>query len=199
MTETCYKAVRPDGTDFHSGQVRWLPPEGESLPHDGLIVTHPSVRRKTVRGGAKGYLSVATVPTDCKGMGWPCRLARVERTRAAVWTPEPVGLPNKRASWRWRVVEELDPRLALGPQADQIIALIDRVGRLTHEEIDDLVHARGAAWDAAWDAAWGAAWVAAGDAAWALVVADLIPGDTYQALVGPWASVISDPMQAVAP
>lgn len=210
MAETYCKAVRPDGTDFHSGQVRWLPPEGESLPHDGLIVTHPSVRRKTVRGGAKGYLSVATVPTDCTGMGWPCRLARVERTRAAVWTPD-ADLPHKRASWKWRVVEELDPRLALGPQADQIVALFERASRLTHEEIMGLAHARGAAGDAAGDAAWAAAWDAAWDAAWvaardaarvaagALVVADLIKPEHYRALVGPWASVCGDPMQGVAP
>ena len=187
MTETFFKAVRLDGTDFHSGQVRWLPPEGEPLPHGGLIVTHPTTRKRTSEDAAH-YLSVATVPTDCKGMGWPCRLARVERTRAAVWTPDPVGLPNKRASWRWRVVEELDPRLALGPQADQIIALIERARRLTHEEIAGLAHARGAVRSGARYAAW----VAARDAAVATLARDLITTEHHDLLIGPWRAVTGD-------
>ena len=123
MTETYFKAVQLDGTDFYSGTVRWLPPVGESLPPDGLIVTHPTVREKT-RRGAYEYLSVATTPTDCTSMVWPCRLARVERTRAAVWAPDADRLPHKRASWRWRVVEELDPTLALGPQGAEVAALV---------------------------------------------------------------------------
>ena len=28
MTTTYFKAVRPDGTDFHSGTVQWAPPDG---------------------------------------------------------------------------------------------------------------------------------------------------------------------------
>ena len=86
-TETYYKAVPPDGTDFFSGTVRWLPPAGEPLPDGGLIVTHPTTRKKSLRGAAT-YLSVSTAPADCTGFEWPCRLARVERTRAAVWTPD---------------------------------------------------------------------------------------------------------------
>ena len=39
---TYYKAVRPDGMDFFSGTVRWLPPVGEPLPEGGLIVRHPT-------------------------------------------------------------------------------------------------------------------------------------------------------------
>ena len=183
MTETFFKAVRPDGTDFRTGTVRWLPPVGESLPDDGLVVTHPTARKK-MPGGAADYLSVATVPTDCTGMEWPCRLARVERTRAAVWTPDADYLPHKRASWQWRVVEELDPTLALGPQGAEVAAIIDRAGRLTAHEVvalDAAWHAaRAAAWDAreaagvaagaardaAWSATWGTAWEAAWVAAW---------------------------------
>ena len=189
---TYFKAVRMDGTDFYTSIVRWLPPIGELLPEGGLIVRHPTARKRTT-GNAVRYLSVATVPTDCTGMEWPCRLARVERTRAAVWQPEPDALPNKAASWQWRVVEELDATLTLGPQGREVAALIERAARLTSDEVAGLATAwyteDGAAWYTAWaaardtagaaakaaarvaareaarDAAWNAAWDAAGDAA----------------------------------
>ena len=35
-----YKAVRPNGTDFHSGTVRWLP-EDLNIPDVGWRVSHP--------------------------------------------------------------------------------------------------------------------------------------------------------------
>ena len=214
---TYFKAVRMDGTDFYAGIVRWLPPVGEPLPEGGLIVRHPTARKRTT-GKAAHYLSVATVPTDCTGMGWPCRLARVERTRAAVWQPEPDALPNKAASWQWRVVEEFDATLTLGPQGREVAALIERAARLTGDEVAGLATAWYAAGDAAWYAAWYAAWVAAGDAArvaardaardaagdaardaaraaardaaGALTVRDLISTERYDTLTRPWASVI---------
>ena len=217
MTGTFYKAVRPDGTDFYTGTVRWLPPVGESLPDDGLIVTHPTVRKKSP-GGACDYLSVATVATDCTGMEWPCRLARVERTRAAVWTPDGELLPHKRASWQWRVVEELDPTLALGPQGAEVAAIIDRARRLTDGEAEALDAARVAiryadlvaAWDAAYGATYddrdavyvatrnaarvsrGTAQEATKDAVLAVLARDLISESDYQLLAGPWLSVIGD-------
>ena len=174
---TYFKAVRMDGTDFYTGIVRWLPPVGEPLPEGGLIVRHPTARKRTT-GGAAHYLSVATVPTDCTGMGWPCRLARVERTRAAVWQPDPDGLPNKAASWQWRVVEELDATLTLGPQGREVAALIERAARLTGDEVAGLATAWYATGDDAWYAARYttrdaavvaaryAAWYATGAAAW---------------------------------
>ena len=157
---TYYKAVRPDGTDFRTGTVRWLPPVGDPMPGGGMVVTHPTSRNRT-DGGADGYLSVATVATECTGMRWPCRLAVVEPTRAAVWTPDPGTLPSKRASWQWRVVAEIDAHQALGPQGPEVVAIIDRVRMLTADELRQL----GAAWVAAWVAAWDAAWDAARDAA----------------------------------
>ena len=214
---TYFKAVRMDGTDFYTGIVRWLPPVGEPLPEGGLIVLHPTARKRTT-GDAVHYLSVATAPTDCTGMEWPCRLARVERTRAAVWQPDPDGLPNKAASWQWRVVEELDATLTLGPQGREVAALIERAARLTGDEAAGLATAwaaatatawaaaRATAWAAARYAAWVAAWYAAGDAArdaaWyaagdaardaagALTVRDLISTERYDTLTRPWASVI---------
>ena len=173
---TYFKAVRMDGTDFHTGIVRWLPPLAGSLPVGGLIVRHPTARKRTT-GKAAHYLSVATVPTDCTGTGWPCRLARVERTRAAVWQPEPDALPNKAASWQWRVFEELDATLTLGPQGREVAALIERAARLTGDEVAGLAPggtaggaarraaARAAAWYARRAAARATTWYAARDAA----------------------------------
>ena len=163
MTETYWKAVRMDGTDFHTGTVRWLPPVGEPLPEGGLIVRHPTTRKRTT-GNAVHYLSTATVPTDCTGMGRPCRLARVKRTRAAVWQPDPDALPNKMASWQWRVVEELDATLTLGPQGREVAALIERLARLTDDEVAGSATAQDTARDAARSAAWYAALVAASGA-----------------------------------
>ena len=198
---TYFKAVHMDGTDFYTGIVRWLPPVGELLPEGGLIVRHPTARKRTT-GDAAHYLSVATVPTDCTGMEWPCRLARVERTRAAVWQPEPDALPNKAASWQWRVVEELDATLTLGPQGREAAALIERAARLTDDEVAGLATAWYATGDDAWyaaryttrDAAWDAARYAARYAVWyaacALPVRDLISTEHYDTLTRPWASVI---------
>ena len=211
MTETYWKAVRMDGTDFHTGIVRWLPPVGEPLPEGGLIVLHPTARTRTT-GSAAHYLSVATVPTDCTGMQWPCRLALVEAADAAVWTPDATALPSKRAAVVWLVTAEVDAWQALGPQGREVAAIIDRARMLTTDELRRLgaardaardaawvaardaarVAARGAAWCAAWDAAWGAARDAARDAALATLVRDLITPKQYDLLMAPWRTVIGD-------
>ena len=211
-----WKAVRPDGTDFFSGQVRWLPPAGEPLPEGGLIVRHPTATTPSFGNDAADYLSVSTVPTGCTGMQWPCRLALVEAVDTAVWTPDAIALPSKRASWQWRVVAEVDAWQALGPQGREVAAIIDRARMLTTDELRQLTAAWGAAWDAAWgaargaawgaarDAAWGAAWGAAWDAAWdaawgaawgaalATLVRDLITPEQHDLLMAPWRTVIGD-------
>ena len=204
---TYYKAVRPDGMDFFSGTVRWLPPVGDPMPGGGMVVTHPTSRNRT-DGGADGYLSVATVATECTGMRWPCRLAVVEPTRAAVWTPDPGTRPSKRASWQWRVVAEVDAHQALGPQGREVAAIIDRARMLTTDELRQLDAAWNATWGAAWGATWGAArgaaWDAARDATWgtardaarnaalATLVRDLITPKQYDLLMAPWRTVIGD-------
>ena len=159
---TYYKAVRPDGTDFHTGTVQWATPgAGPTRPR---TVKHPTA--KQVGSDASGYLSVSTVPTDCTGMVWPCRLLTVEPVEGyPVTTPNPDDLPHKRASISWRVTGEVDAHTALGPQAAQIATLIRRAATITEDEARRLRAARGAAWDAARGAAWGAAWDAAWDAA----------------------------------
>jgi hypothetical protein len=157
-----YKAVRPNGTDFHTGKVRWAPPAG----HEGeWVVTHPT--SKAVGDHPSKYLSVSTVPTDCTGMNWPCRLLEVETVNGSQpVTLGPKNLPNKRAAVAWRVVGERPAREALGPQGQHVTAMVSRAKILTMDEAERL----SAAWDdAAGDAAgyatWNAAWNATGDAA----------------------------------
>ena len=166
-----YKAVRPDGTDFRTGTVQWATPgRGRTRPR---TVKHPTA--KQVGADASEYLSASTVPTECTGMEWPCRLLTVEPVEGhEVTTPEPDTLPHKRASVAWRVTGEVDAHAALGPQSAQIATLIRRAATITEDEARRLRTARadgggaaqGAVWDAAWDAVWGAAWGAARGAAW---------------------------------
>lgn len=209
MTATFFKAVRPDGGSFHDPTFRWLPEDGV-IPEEGWLVEHPSPAARIGRGSgasASGYLSVATVATDCTGVQWPCRLLEVE----------PVGracldnlYPSKRRVRAARVVRELDPRLAFGPQGEHVAALIERAGRLTVDEEHRASAARvtagdsGAAWYAAWRAdttrcaAWEAtreaelvgAWAAVCDAALGLITRDLISTAHYDTLTRPWVSVI---------
>lgn len=176
---TFWKATREDGTDFYTGIIHYVP---------GEVVRHPE---PDLDGDASGYLSVADAPTECTGMSWPCKLFEVE----PVGDCRRVGvMPHKIACVAMRVVREVDARLALGPQADEVVALIERASRLTVDEAAALdaarVAARVAAWVAArdaavvaarvtaldaamdaaqvatWVAARGATWVATRDAAW---------------------------------
>ena len=128
---TYYKAVHPDGMDFFSGKVRWLPPVGEPLPEGGLIVRHPTATTPSFGDDAADYLSVSTEPANCTSMQWPCRLARLEATDAAVWTPDATALPDKRAAVVWLVTAEVDAWQALGPQGREVVAIIDRARMLT--------------------------------------------------------------------
>ena len=127
----------------------------------GEIVEHPNPGSP---GGedAKGYLSVSVSPTDCTGMKWPCRLFEVEPVEGApVWEPTP-GLPSKRASHAWRVVRELPAYEALGPNGAEVAAFLNLLPTLTSTQ-----------------------WVAAWDAAWALLVRDLITTEQFDTLTAP--------------
>ena len=142
-----YKSVRLNGTDFHTGELQWAPPEGHEAP---WIVYHQSGRQEVPSAHPRDFLSVATVPTDCSGMAWPCRLLQVRPVEGhPVATPGGRLLPNRVVATAWEVIAELDPRLALGPQADQLIALLDTAERLTGDKLRDLAAARFAAWFAA--------------------------------------------------
>ena len=156
---TRYKATRPDGTDFHTGTVDY----GQALASG-----QPIIHRSTMRSSAADYFSVATAPTACTGMAWPCRLFEVATVDE--WTPEPADLPHKRATHSLTVVAEVDAHITLGGNGRQIAAIITTLKTISFEDAQKL----GAAWDAqnaAWgaqNAAWGAAWGAwdARNAAW---------------------------------
>ena len=206
MTETYWKAARPDGTDFWTGTVRWLP---RTPLKRSRIVRHPS-STCAVRGDHSTSLAVSTDPTKLHGAGWPMRLCRVEPVEDVIVTDT-----YKRQSLAWRVVEEVDPAIRFGQQGPHVVALIARARVLTAGWDAAWDAAWAAAWDAAWDAAWAAAWAAAWDAAWAaardaawaaayhaardaavaLVVRDLIgqhglTQDHYDILTRPWRTLI---------
>ena len=189
-----FKSTRPDGTDFYTGTVNYAAAltSGEPLPELSGDVAFPG----------PGWYHLATVPTECVGMLWPCRLFEVE----------PVGdvmmdnaHPHKIGARSVRVLREIDAHRVFGPQGEQAAALIERCRTLSAVEVDRLaaaweaswdaadrdvtwvaalIAARAAAWEAAWDAIWDAIWAArstarratraAGDAAAALLCRDLI-------------------------
>lgn len=187
---TYYKATRPDGTDFQTGSIDYA-----AALATGQTIEHHAA--KMVRDDPSTYLSVSIHPANCIGMRWPCRLFVVQ----------PVGRilkaeisDSKRACRALRVTEERPAHEALGPQGDQVAALIERAGSLTAGEATKLVAAQDAARVAAWTAARVAAWdaarvaarVAAWDAAFAMITRDLITPEQFDALYGPWREAIDE-------
>ena len=170
-----YKATRPNGTDFYTGTVDYAAAlaSGEPLPE--------------LPGGGEfpgeGWYHLATVPTECVGMSWPCRLFEVEPV-GSVHTD--TDHPHKIGTTSVRVLREIEAHRVFGPQGEQVAALIGRCRSLTGDELDRLDAARVAAWDATWvaardatwvwgaarEAAWGAAWGAATEAAWGAATRD---------------------------
>ena len=168
---TYFKAIRPNGTDFYTGSVQWAPPEG----HVGeWVVRHPT--SSEIGSHLSKYLSVATAPTDCAGMKWPCRLLEVEAV-GEVTTPNRA-FPHKRAGVAFRVLREAPATEALGPQGEHVAALIRSIPDITGTTAARVALARRAVLDAAWnasrkasrnatlDASREAALGAARDAAW---------------------------------
>ena len=183
---TWWKATRPDGTDFYTGTVDYAGALASGDPTPALSGSGPFP--------GPGWYHLATVPTECIGTSWPCRLFEVE-------PDDDLGDYRPRGAYKVgatavRVLAEVDAHVALGPQGVQVAALIARCGTLTADDMARLGAAwdatrdatrrdaargvatrgawdttRGAAWDAARGArgargaAWGAAWDAARDAA----------------------------------
>jgi hypothetical protein len=182
---TYWKATRPDGTDFYTGTVDYAAALASGEPTPALS------------GGGEfpgsGWYHLATVPTECVGMSWPCRLFEVEPVGDQTLDTEH---PYKIGCSSVRVVREVDGHVALGPQGAEVAALIGRTRTLTGDEAKRLDAAWYAAGEAAWDAAWDAARDAALGAAWGLLLRDLIgqhPGwdqDAYDLLTGPWRDAI---------
>ena len=150
---TYFKAVQPDGTDFYTGTVQWVPESG--IPSEGFAVTHPT---STVWGVLHStHLCASTSPTDCIGFRWPCRLLAVEPL-----TEIHRHVGTKVSALSWRVVRELPATQALGPQGEAAAAFIDGLRRLDAESLARLADA---ARDPAWSTAWSTAWYAARDTA----------------------------------
>jgi hypothetical protein len=197
---TFYKATRPDGTSFHDGVTKW---------QVGRIVRHPAPNLASGLCSA-GVLHFSDAPGETLvGGSWPCRLFEVEPRGEMIGPDE-----HKYGTTALKVVVELPAWQALGPNGEEVAALIERCKTLTGEEIRRLYAAlyaaqyaarysawdaarnaarnaawdaaRNAAWDAAWDVAWNVAWYAARNAAWALLVKDLITPEQFEMLYGPW-------------
>ena len=168
---TFYKAVRPDGTDFYSATVDYAAALASGEPTPALSGEGPFP--------GEGWYHLATVPTGCVGMLWPCRLFEVEPVGDQTLDTEH---PYKVGCRQVRVVREVDGHIALGPQGAEVAALISRIKALTGDEAERL--------GTAGDAAWGAAG--------ALVSRDRIgqhPGwdqDAYDLLTRPWANTIGE-------
>ena len=159
---TYFKAVRPNGASFHDPLFKWA-------TEVGGVTYHPTHGRSGNTSTAAGYLSVSTTATDCTGMRWPCRLLEVEPV-GEVFTPDPAGMPNKRAGLVFRTVRELPAHEVFGPSGEHVVALVERCSRLTPEEAERFYAVWYAVWyaarDAVRDAAWAAVWDAARDTAW---------------------------------
>jgi hypothetical protein len=201
-----WKAVRPDGTDFHTGTVDYA----------GALATGKPVARKPLRTvfacctDGVYHASDAAAETLIGG-SWPCRLFQVSGRPV-------VQQGHKRGFRSLRVLREVPAHLALGPNGEQVAALIAQASRISPEQAAQLNAARGAAREAAWgapgigaeyaaweaardaargaarDAVWDAARVTAGvasRAATGLLVRDLVSSEVFDTLYGPWASVMS--------
>jgi hypothetical protein len=157
---TYYKATKMDGTDFHTGKI------------DYTRVPLPQMSGKGEFPGA-GWLHLATVPTECVGASWPCRLFEIEPANGAI-TQMVDSHPHKIGVDSAYVVKEIESWQFFGPQGKEIVALLAKIKSLTPEQIKNLnaawsaagYAARSAAGYAARSAAGSAARSAAGYAAW---------------------------------
>jgi hypothetical protein len=127
MTETYFKAITPEGLDFHTRTVDY----GSAVKarsKAGKTVSH--VRPKVGSENALHYISVATVATDCTGFSWPARLLEVEAV-GEVWTPHPSNMPNKRGVEAFRVIRELPAWQLFGAEGEHIVKIIQARDALT--------------------------------------------------------------------
>ena len=192
---TYYKATRMDGTDFHTGKI------------DYTRVPLPEMSGEGEFPGA-GWLHLATTPTECVGASWPCRLFEIEPDNyAKVYQDK--DHPHKIGTTKAFVTREIESWKFFGPQGKEVVALIERVKKLTAEDCRKLSAARSAARSVAYSVAYSAAYSAArsaadsaaysvvysaadsaADSVLALVVRDKITPAHYDTLTTPWRTTI---------
>ena len=168
---TFYKVTRPDGGSFHDPTVVYeVGKRVRPKPHTG---------KRRLCG--QGVLHASPTAAQAMRYGqWPCKVFEVEG--------KPFLEEDDKAGFKQlRVVREVEPWQAFGPNGREVQAVLDRIAVCTSDEVEELA--------AAWDAARAAARGAARDAAWGAVVADLIGQYGYtqkhhDLLTGPWRKVI---------
>ena len=182
-----YKATRPDGTDFYTGTIDYA----AALETGKRVRPREWTRQQVTISGERfgewttcspGVLHASDAPAETLiGGGWPCRLFVVEGN------PVIEANGHKYGFRQLHVTAELPAWQALGPNGQQVVALIERARILTATELDGLAAARVAAWAAAWAAVFG----------------DVIgqygfTQDHYDLLTGPWREAIGEPLTAKA-
>lgn len=129
-TTSYYVATKPDGTDFRNGSSL----DYATALEDGktIIVLDPKgpwrvrIPQEAASGSENAWpVQVGIAPTDVLA-DWPCRLFRVEGTTI---TDNHMWGEYKLDSVR--VLEEMDPKRVLGPQADGLIAMFEDAARIT--------------------------------------------------------------------
>lgn len=148
-----YKATKPDGTDFYTGTVDYA----------AALTAGKPVRRKPAAEvyytcSDLVYHAADAAAETLVGCSWPCRLFEV--------TGKPVAQEGHKFGFRsLRVLREIPAHLALGPNGEEVAALIAVASRITYDQAQKLAAAQAAAWDGAQAAAQAAARAAARDAA----------------------------------
>lgn len=195
---TFFKAVRPNGRDFFSDSIDY----GAALV-SGEVLRHPAPHKR--RDLPSTYFSVSVKPAETLyGSFWPARLFRVEPVGSVMGSSV---FKHKRAVSALRVIEELPAWQVFGPNGREVAAVVQREALVTLDEdylmylaATALVNTRSAARRRALDTALLNARIAAfrvvstvgWNAGYAYVVRDLITESDFQALAGPWLSVIGD-------
>jgi hypothetical protein len=203
-----YKASRPNGTDFYTGKIDYA-----AALKSKKSLKHP--RPGSVGSpDAAGYISVATLTTDCTSFQWPARLFEVEIVGES-WTPSS-SMPNKRAGHELKVVRELPAWQLFGPRGESIVAIID-AGASSYQERVRRSRLRPVNWSSAYNNLWsvvndgrayraslraalGALCVRLGGfsdgrtaygAALAVLLRDLLDPTDFTTLVAPYADVLT--------
>lgn len=167
-----YKATRMDSTSFQDGTTTWTV---------GAVTSLPKKQRGTDLCEA-GLLHASTEPGESlHGGSWPCRLFTVDWVKKAFVDTD---YPHTIGAYKWIVTAELPSWQALGPNGEVVVVFIDRLKRLTGDELSRIHvsltlaqtaamnEARHAVWTraraearyAASEAAWNAAWTTIHDA-----------------------------------